>query len=235
MSSKFGGVKLEGGVVGGYEVILGTATSPITLTNQSARNLFIQNPNGPKLITLPSTGVKAGEVFRLQVEGATETNLVTIRTASLSNIDFIGGEGFIEVMALRDNPTLAEHWKVIDAQEETSLITVTTTQAVAVTMNFRCFRERPRLINALCGIHFAASSTATAATFIEIRWPAGTIPERFRPGANRNQPCGVLTLSANQTGHAIFFANGQVDFRKFDGSNFASTSGLPSQQIQWMY
>lgn len=93
------------------------ATAQI-LNADSPEVIRIVNPASAINQNLPTTGVKAGRVFRLVVSGATETNYVALRSSGGNEIDRIGGVGFILVQALQDAPTSEDHWEVVDVQEQ---------------------------------------------------------------------------------------------------------------------
>lgn len=74
--------------------------------------------------TLPTTDVKRGQIFRLNMVQITSPSITASITERLMAIKASGGttidsiqSGFIEVMALQDAPTANTHWKVVDLNE----------------------------------------------------------------------------------------------------------------------
>jgi hypothetical protein len=96
---------------------LQTITTSTTLTVASPKQGYVSSPAAAVTVTLPTTDVKAGFRYKLDVTGATETNFVALNSGGGNEVDRIGGEGFIEVIALQDAPTTAAHWRVVNIRE----------------------------------------------------------------------------------------------------------------------
>jgi hypothetical protein len=108
----------DGGSIGQAETI--TATGTYTRTATSPRKVFIEL-NAPTAATnfdLPTgAAIQKGYDVLINVggtTGATENNPVIVRTAAGVEIDRIGGNGFIHVMARVNNPSAVTDWKVVD-------------------------------------------------------------------------------------------------------------------------
>jgi hypothetical protein len=154
-----------------------TITTSTTLTVASAKQGYVSSPAAAVTVTLPTTDVKAGFRYRLDVIGATETNFVGLNSSGGNEIDRIGGRGSIEVIALQDAPTTAAHWRINDLYEETGSISLSSTGAntnAAPTV----FLRRNKFVMATI-----AQPQMSAAGGVVISLSA--IPTRFRPASDR--------------------------------------------------
>ena len=156
----------------------------------------ISKPCSRNFCSLPSTGVTDGKRYRFFVEGATagDTNLVSFAASGGTVIDTFGGNGFIEILALQDAPTLNTHWKVIDVYEEYSHpMTFTGPSTPPTTSTLKLCRQN----KIVTFFHSSLTSVATA-TYASL---AGTpsLPARFRPTTNNAQyPCFVTLAGTAQ-------------------------------------
>jgi hypothetical protein len=105
--------------------------------------------------------IPAGTVFKILVEGASETNFVMLQAVDgstfveIDRIGFSGGansSGFIEVMALQDNPTTAAHWRVVAIEEAGGLTTgspiwTATTNPSVLTSAIQTYQRNGRILH----------------------------------------------------------------------------------------
>lgn len=86
-------------------------TASFTIANSDATLFVMTVASSPIVATLPTT-CKQGYRVRFVVSGATETNNFTTSPAIAQAQ--INADGFVELIALQDNPTLAAHWQIVD-------------------------------------------------------------------------------------------------------------------------
>jgi hypothetical protein len=207
----------DGGAIGQFETLSNSANTALSTT--SPRVGMLNNPTGPRVITLPP-GVKKGYRYRLEVTGATEANYGAIYSPSGTEVDRIGGVGFIEVMALVDGANLLTDWEVIAVRERTGVITLTGTTG-ANTGNVSAIFER----NGTAAIGNFSQVSAAAAAQVYIATTA--IPTRFQNTIiAQMMPCALSNNGQYVAGYAFLFTSGTMSFRKYDTSNFTGQSGI---------
>jgi hypothetical protein len=209
----------DGGSVGNFAIYTDTSAN-VTLTSTSPRKVFFNSPDGPINVTLPTgDAIKAGYDLRIEVEGATETNRIAI--VATTTFETIGGSGFVHLMALQDNPTLAAHWRVVDVFEQDVNITATGVTGANTNNILILLTRRNRLV----GVSVSQSGQTPAAGQNKIITPSGTIPARFRTPIATNIRCACMVMEANLSisGIARISAVGELEFIKYDSSNFATT------------
>jgi hypothetical protein len=207
----------DGGAIGQFETLSNSANTALSIT--SPRVGMLNNPTGPRVITLPP-GVKKGYRYRLEVTGATEANYGAIYSPSGTEVDRIGGVGFIEVMALVDGANLLTDWEVIAVRERTGIITLTGTTG-ANTGNVSAIFER----NGTAAVGNFSQVSAAAAAQVYITTTA--IPSRFQNTIiTQMMPCALSNNGQYVAGYAFLFTSGTMSFRKYDTSNFTGQSGI---------
>ena len=97
-------------------VSVGTGTTTLTRDDSRVQILAV-TANQTRTVVMPSSGVKAGEVWRIQQRTAVNTvsgeTRVVLQSSNASQIDIINA-GFIEVVALIDSPVASTDWLVSD-------------------------------------------------------------------------------------------------------------------------
>lgn len=73
------------------------------------KRVQVLNPAGAITVRLPTTGVKAGESFKIVNRHA--SNLITIQSSDSDQM-FVLGKGCLTVRALQDTPTDETHWYI---------------------------------------------------------------------------------------------------------------------------
>lgn len=91
----------------------------------------IFNISVAKSCILPTTGILAGDQFRIENIGSAELGLkssagTAFTIANSANMDGTIGVGFIRVMALQNTPTTPAHWQVLEVIEKSSWATTFT-------------------------------------------------------------------------------------------------------------
>ena len=152
-----------------------------TLTYESPTDIYIASPASAISQLLPTgTSVLAGQMFRLIVTGATETNTVTLKSSGANTIDIIAGNGTILVQALIANPSAAADWKVIDVYEEVITTRTFTNITVPTAVNVRFIRRNKSASFYVDGIGSKTRDT-TASVGVDA---TVALPARFYPNAN---------------------------------------------------
>jgi len=180
---------LETGVVLPYAVLANTQNHVLNIA--SSRLMFIDMAGASALrtIQLPSTGVKAGERFRLEVTGATDSFYVRLNASNGTQIDLIRGRGFIEVMATSDNPAGAGSWYILDLNENYTF--------VYTSGGFSDTREVNRSGDGTYSLKFATSHSLFAVTMTQVGtsgiYRTGGVTYQFGttvPGTRLRCQCG---------------------------------------------
>ena len=171
----------DGGAPGQFETI--TASKAIAFS--SPHMSYVNTPSAAVLIDLPSgTEVKKGYPYRVEVNAATEANYVALRATSAGTpsgeIDRIGGSGFIQVVALQDNPTQVAHWRISDVEEKAfpAIGTVTFSGSAPTgtpTSRFVCHRRK----NLISLFAYQAYPNGAPGTVTSISVATG-LPSRFQ-------------------------------------------------------
>lgn len=165
-------VRVQTGQLNGINASQATAH---TLTYQSPQDIYISSPASAINQDLPTTNVLAGQLFRLIVSDATETNYVALRSSGGNEIDRIGGQGFILVQALQNAPTTAGHWKIIDLYEQQA---VTITWAFGSGATFNTVMVRSRRNNSVNMSIQGGTVSGSSSGYINV---SGAVPSRYRP------------------------------------------------------
>jgi len=224
---------VSGDSLQGFELI----TASKTLSAASPKQGYVSSPAAAVTVTLPTTDVKAGFVYKLDVEGATETNFVRLNSSGGNEIDRIGGEGFIQVMALQDSPTTAAHWRVVNIYVEAvwtpsvdSTLNVTGTPTFSDTSYTRIGNTvfvRIKSINN-CRITTAGSRFGIIINPIGLpKYQNNSIP---CSGAGR---AGVTT-SPNELLPLAISANSSGDDKIFIGVGFVTALGVVSNDLLFL-
>ena len=193
-----------------------TITASTSLTIASPKQGYVSSPAAAVTVTLPTTDVKAGFRYRIDVVGATETNFVVLNSSGGNEVDRIGGEGFIEVIALQDAPTTAAHWRVRSVREK---ITVTATfntgagtgASYPAAINI-LFNRQDRSVTTY--IPNTSSASTTTSTSPAISTSAGIVPNRFRPPTSVYPLIQVSENAVKQAGLFGVLSNGGIAIYK---------------------
>jgi hypothetical protein len=175
------------------------------------------SPSVARTVTLPTAGIKAGAEFELLVTGATEANYVVLNSSGANEVDRIGGQGKILVVALQDTPTTAAHWQVVDVWEKSSAITSGACTGANLGAVIATFYRQNGLIKAK--VYQAAGTMANDS---HITTPS-FIPTRFQPTTGTSTVPGVMFIGgAGRDSHWLVGA--AITAYKYDESLFGSAS-----------
>jgi hypothetical protein len=184
----FAGVKtFETGVLsrssfGGFA----SSGSAQTLAADSPEYVLLASPARAINQDLPTTNVKRGRKFVIQVTGATATNTVTVRSSGGNTIQVYRGHGRCVVVALQDTPTTAGHWGLVEDEDRYTYVPTfykndgTTTIA---TSSSSIVMHRIGKMVAFWGrwVQGAACDSNTYMTILETgNWAAGTGADAYR-------------------------------------------------------
>jgi hypothetical protein len=199
----------------GFGNVTTTGTFNITATGPSLYRVVVATPAAPITAALPTT-VKAGYRCRIEVEltGSTETNCF-FTSPAIAEAQ-INGTGFVELMALVDNPSVAGDWKVTDVEEVTPYSAVTPTGAYTTACSWAFSRRKnDAKVTIFANTLALAIGTNNNITF------AGT-PSRYIPIKARFTAWPVVQGgSLYQNGHAFIQAtSGDVLVRNPGVVNF---------------
>jgi hypothetical protein len=221
----------DGGSIGQFALYTAHGAA-IVLTPTSPRKTFINGTTAPVPITLPTgTDVKAGYDLRVEVEGATEANPVTL--VATTTVETIGGSGFAYIVALQDNPTLAAHWRILESREAITITNgVVTGGGTGAVANLVAQRNSFGVVSSLrSSITIRGTiSSGTGSPTADMTYSA--LPTRFYPPQAVNNTSTFDTAS-----NRVVFSNittaGVVNIynREFttaiNNVNFAVSSGFP--------
>ena len=158
----------------------------VTMSASSPTVQRIASPASAITVTLPTTGIKAGYQMKLIVSGATETNYVALQSSGANEVDRIGGDGVIDVVALQDAPTTAAHWSIINIQEKsTATLTFSSgagTSAVYPASSSAFYSRNNKSVSVLFN-NSNSGTTGSGSTTISINTATGVVPSRYRPTA----------------------------------------------------
>lgn len=163
---------------------IATSNTDITLPENSNRYIAFSSFTASRNITLPTTSVRAGELFTL--ENTTQfdmvvksSNGVALTVANGSNSDATVYRGYVKLRALQDAPTTPAHWRIVEVYEYyVNSTSITNTSASPVSRDYAVVRfNRTVTIS-----QKSAITTFTKANTSNPVW-ATAIPSRFRPVA----------------------------------------------------
>jgi hypothetical protein len=220
----------------GFGNVTTTGTFNITATGPSLYRVVVATPAAPITAALPTT-VKAGYRCRIEVEltGSTETNCF-FTSPAIAEAQ-INGTGFVELMALVDNPSTAGDWKVTDVEENVTTVTTSVSGPIPTTSITLVLSRRNRNVAVFYNT-FSATGNNTSGV---IETPDGVVPARFRPGGSsteRNSYSQSGTVSGVDvvTVRTSFTSGGRVRWLNRD-SNFSgstSTHAVKSATLVYM-
>jgi hypothetical protein len=211
-----------------------TITTSTTLTVASPKQGYVSSPAAAVTVTLPTTDVKAGFIYKIDVTGATETNFVVLNSSGGNEIDRIGGDGFIQVIALQDAPTTAAHWRVTSVREKNTVTATFNTGAgtggtYPAAINI-LFNRQDRSVSVSIPTTSSAS-TGTSATST-IGTSAGIVPSRFRAPTSVYPLIQVNEGGTRQAGLFGILSNGGIAVYKITETPWASSSSYNLIQSQ---
>lgn len=230
--------KLLEQISGGYRHIYAPSVNNFNHTIAQPKIIKVTNPTGVINVRLSSATtagpIRAGNVFKLIVEGATESNYVALQATDGSThveIDRIGGDGFIEVMALQNSPTAVSHWVIVSGQELTGTFSVNATGAVTASSTIEISRC---LVSKMHSINVVSTTSATASATTDITLPS-IIPSRLRPSQAVHGGSVALSNGRNYAGSFTIGTNGSIAFYITDSAvtNYGGTSGVRPQTITY--
>lgn len=211
------------------------ASGTTTLTKDDTPHQVF-NLSAARTVKLPSTGIKAGDIWRfenvtfnlltVQASDATELTRSTSRTGASFE------KGSCVVRSLIDTPSTASNWVVLDVEDLSNYATGTTGGAIGVTY-FIGFRRRNEIVTIE-----AASGTASASASNAIN-VSSVIPLRMRGSNAGYAPSSCLSAGSIIAGVVYINTNGTLQFVKYDSSNYSGTSGITDatgsyQKTSWV-
>lgn len=220
---KAANIATDGSAFLGYASIAASGTT--TLTSTSYRLGYVASPSGGgTIVKLPTTDIKTGYRYRLEVSGATEANYVALQSSGANEVDRIGGDGFIEVMALRDAPTTAAHWRVMDVYEKSSM---TTDGAGANTSTITLYLGRDLYHTSIQVTQ--GSVTASASTAIDT---TTGIPSRYRSSSGVGSSWIVRNAGAKASAYIYVQTDGILTASLLAGGNYSGSAAIVQDNEQ---
>lgn len=199
----------------------GTGTT--TLTNSDNPHQIF-NLSAARTCVLPTTGVLAGQVVRL--ENRTNFALTVqasggqdLTIANSANLDATINIGHVILTALQAAPTTAAHWRVSSVSDRGGF-TATPTGAVTNTITFNWIRQGARVTLS------AEQTNATASSSSNISVSAIQIPGRLTPSISVYQTCTVRNSGVPAIGYVRFNSDGSLSYWKMDATNFSGNSSV---------
>lgn len=203
-----------------------TGAASVVMSATSPTVQRIASPTSAVTVTLPTTGIKAGYQMKLIVLGATETNYVALQSSGANEIDRIGGDGVIEVIALQDSPTTAAHWSIINVNERVNKSILFT---AGLGSGATYFATNAYMTRTLYNLNFSFGNTTTGTTGTTtstsaITSLAGSIPTRFIPwnGSGAYGVVEVQEAGIMQAGILGVLSNGQLAVFKITEAAWAT-------------
>jgi hypothetical protein len=198
--------------------VIGTISSNVRTTDADVTLSISDNPTQTftglttsRAVTLPTTGVNAGDVWRIENTTAQDlvvksSNGTSLTVANGANIDATHAKGYVVLRALQAAPTTPAHWLVIDLYE-------TYSQANGVTSgNFTAVGTRfTRRMNTVIATgtegwfvtnNQASQSTSSGYIIARMR-PSTFLYFTYRSGTGTTWSAQILT-----TGIMTYAANG---------------------------
>jgi hypothetical protein len=164
----------------------------VSKTGPSLYNVSCNAASGAITATLPND-VKAGYRVRFEVTLTNSTEANSFFTSPAIAEAQINGTGFVELMALVDNPSTAGNWKVTDVEERSAALTATATGANTSTVNYSFVRQSKQ-------VTFSAYQAFMAAIGTNARITMAAVPTRIRPSA---QQYIAWSIAQNSTGFTM--------------------------------
>jgi hypothetical protein len=190
----------------GYTSVTSTGAFNVTKTGSSLYNVVVNAAGGSVTANLPND-VKAGYRVRFEVTLTNSTEANSFFTSPAIAEAQINGTGFVELMALVDNPSTAGNWKVTDVEERTS-VDVTFVSGGGTGANYGTAKNaimtrRGRAIFFTMNLFWSITTgTGAGGTIVS----NANIPVRFRPIT----PTVVRCVSAALENGAFVASNGCV-------------------------
>jgi hypothetical protein len=203
----------------GYTSVTSTGAFNVTKTGSSLYNVVVNAAGGSVTANLPND-VKAGYRVRFEVTLTNSTEANSFFTSPAIAEAQINGTGFVELMALVDNPSVAGDWKVTDVEEiyGGGVLTLSplTGAYLGGTATVVGFVRRKKTAT----VTFGGGSQAAAAANISATTVA--LPTRITPSA----AVYLIGLNLNITTpiSVNIGANGIITIAKVDSSNFSGNS-----------
>lgn len=122
--------KMEGGVI--PIGVIAANDSNVTFTNTDNR-IQISTPTAARTHTLPTTSIKAGEIFEFFNQATNSSYIITLNASGGTTVDYVVAKGYLKVIALQDTPTTNAHWKVLYASSDYVSFTPTATSFGSIT------------------------------------------------------------------------------------------------------
>ncbi len=177
-----------------------------TLTSTSVRTRLYTGLTVSRAVTLPTTGIVAGD--RFLIANSTAFDLVlkasggsAFTTANSANIDGTTQKGFVLVMALQATPTTPAHWRVLQVEEDSTFLASFTGAFTANNQTIKYHRVNNLLTLDWPNIQGSASAASLTSG-------AGAIPVRLRPTTvNMYFLCLTISAGTDQTVPGLFVIN----------------------------
>jgi hypothetical protein len=215
----------------GFANVTSTGNFSVTSTGPSLYRVVVASPAAPITAVLP-TNVKAGYRVRIEVEltGSTETNCF-FTSPSIAEAK-INGNGFVELMALVDNPSTAANWKIMDIEEYSLFSPVMAGAGVtSYTIQTASWYRRKKMSTIDCS--YSVTCNNTVDTFgVSFSTPTRFAFAQNAVAPNDRLPCGqvglsVCSVSYGPTGVGVTPTLGGGNFRNATNTgNFLFTTKL---------
>jgi len=212
----------------GFGSVTTTGTFTMTATGPSLYRVVVATPAAPITAALPTT-VKQGYRCRIEVEltGSTETNCF-FTSPAIAEAQ-INGTGFVELMALVDNPSTAGNWKVTDVVEKIAFSWILG-QGAGVGANYGTSKNatairRGDIVTMIVNDAYYPMTTGTGAT-TTISSATNPVPVRFRPTFSPVCSSMQVTDSTYQGGYVTVNTVGNFAVTKFSNTVWTSSAGI---------
>jgi hypothetical protein len=136
------------------------------------------NLSAARTLVLPTTGIKAGDLYRIENISASDltiqsSNLSALTLANGANLEGTFRSGYCILIALQDAPTTPAHWRITNIYEEYVQTTISSNNFTSIA--FRITRNNKSIVFSGTSDWSVTDNTLTQSS------TAGLIPSRFRP------------------------------------------------------
>lgn len=197
-----------------------------TFTNKSNRSQTA-TPTAPRIFTLPTTGIKQGELWFFYNQSTNVANYITLNASGGTTVTTVPPNGFVLVKALQDTPTTSAHWLLVNRKSGWVSWTPTLGAGFGTTSGvsgyyYVDFYSVIGKLNFTTGTIAASAATFTIPSFLTI---ATTVPNSTTTASAQLPGAGSYTFVNTNNSGRLLVAPGTSTSLVYFGAGFSSGSG----------